>query len=118
MGSCCPCFNNNNNASETHQEVDRVLKYASPLFQQFIVFWAIKKEQMRQLQAQAAEKRMKQTESRGIKNIESVKRQQAAKDQLESLQTNASRNDSGNMRVRLFTTLLQKQTKLKYSQCF
>lgn len=58
---------------------------------------------MRELQAQAAEKRMKENESRGIKNIESVKRQQAIKEQMENMEQNQPKNDSGNLRVkRLF----------------
>ena len=52
---------------------------------------------MRELQAQAAEKRMRENEKRGIKDLDSVKRQQVKKDQLENLQT----NQSGNLKVNL-----------------
>jgi hypothetical protein len=54
---------------------------------------------MRELQAQAAEKRMRENETRGIQNIDSVKRQQAKKDQLETLQT----NQTGNLKVIFLT---------------
>ena len=47
------------------------------------------KERLRELQAQAAEKRMKENESKGIKNLEHVKQQQAkkeAQDKMDSYQ--------------------------------
>ena len=50
---------------------------------------------MRELQAQAAEKRMRENESKGIKNIDSVRRQQAKKEQMDNLQM----NQSGNLKV-------------------
>lgn len=52
---------------------------------------------MRRLQAEAAERRMRENETRGIKDIESVKRQQAKKEQYEKMtdQSNMNRNESG-----------------------
>ena len=58
---------------------------------------SFEKERMRELQAQAAEKRMRENETKGIQNIESVKRQQAKKEQMESMANNA--NQSGNLKV-------------------
>ena len=57
---------------------------------------------MRELQAQAAEKRMRENETRGIKNIDNVKRQQAKKEQTENLQT----NQSGGLKVYFLFKLL------------
>ena len=47
---------------------------------------------------EAAERRMKQNESRGIKDVESVKRQQAAKEQMEKMERNQT-NSEGGLRV-------------------
>ena len=40
------------------------------------------RNKLRELQAQAAEKRMKESQSKGIKNLDAVKRQQAKSDQM------------------------------------
>jgi small VCP/p97-interacting protein len=54
---------------------------------------------MRQLQLEAAERRMRENEARGVKDVESVKRQQQKRDQLEKLERNQTRGDEGNLRV-------------------
>ena len=60
---------------------------------------------MRELQAQAAEKRMRENESKGIKDIESVRRQQAKKEQMDKMQNNQT-NQEGNLKVnRCFLSL-------------
>lgn len=41
---------------------------------------------LRELQAQAAEKRLRENAHKGIKDIEAVKRQQAKRDQRENLE--------------------------------
>ena len=38
---------------------------------------------------------MKENESRGVKDVESVRRQQQKKEQMESLERNQSRSDTG-----------------------
>ncbi len=55
---------------------------------------------MRQLQAEAAERRIKESENRGIKNVESVRRQQEKRNALEALEAKqgTSSND-GNLKV-------------------
>ncbi len=56
---------------------------------------------MRKLQAEAAEKRIRENESKGIKNIESVKRQQQRKDQLENYERNqitSGNNEGGGLK--------------------
>ncbi len=57
------------------------------------------KERLRELQAAAAEKRMRENESKGIKNLENVKRQQARKEEQEKLESYQGSN-SGNLRVK------------------
>lgn len=57
------------------------------------------KERLRELQLQAAERRMKENEHRGVKDVESVKRQQAKKEQMEKMEQNQSRSQEGNLRV-------------------
>jgi len=77
----------------------KIRVYNRSLFSRFLEYiFTLIQERMRELQAQAAEKRMRENETRGIKNIDSVKRQQAKKDQLENLET----NQSGNLRVFFF----------------
>ena len=46
--------------------------------------------------AEAAERRMRENEAKGIKNIESVKRQQLKRDQLNNMQT---ASQDGNLKV-------------------
>lgn len=62
---------------------------------------------MRELQAQAAEKRMQENEKRGVKNVESVKRQQERKNQMENMEDNRIGSGSNNLRV-------QKSKSVKY----
>jgi hypothetical protein len=50
------------------------------------------------LQAQAAEKRMKENESKGIKNLEHVRQQQAKKETQEKMESYQGSN-TGNLRV-------------------
>ena len=66
---------------------------------------------MRELQAQAIEKRLKENETRGIKDIESVKRAQARKEAQENL-ANANTPSQGGLRVSstLTSLLVNKQT--------
>jgi small VCP/p97-interacting protein len=47
---------------------------------------------MRQIQAQAAEKRLRENETRGIKNPEHVKKMQMQKKELEERQNEAARS--------------------------
>ena len=60
---------------------------------------------MRELQAQAAEKRMRENETKGIKDLDSVKRQQAKREQNEKLQNQYTSTD-GNLRVIKLTNII------------
>ena len=53
--------------------------------------------------AEAAERRMRENEAKGIKNIESVKRQQLKRDQLNNMQT---ASQDGNLKVILILFML------------
>lgn len=53
------------------------------------------RNQLRELQAQAAEKRMKESQSKGIKDLNAVKRQQAKSDQMNA---NAALSSGGGLK--------------------
>lgn len=55
---------------------------------------------MRQLQAQAAEKRLRENEARGIKNPEHVKKMQMQKKELEERQNEATRSGNNEQGLR------------------
>ena len=56
-------------------------------------------EKLRELQAAAAEKRIREIESKGIKDLDHLKRQQTKKEQTDRLQTSYSNSENGNLRV-------------------
>ncbi len=55
------------------------------------------------MQLEAAERRMKESEGRGVKDVESVRRQQQKKEQMESLERNQARggDTENNLRVNM-----------------
>lgn len=66
---------------------------------------------MRELQAQAAEKRMRENDKRGIQNLESVRAKQERKNEMEKMQDNQI--GSNNLRVK--SSFLQKKNKFFFN---
>ena len=66
----------------------------------------ILKETMRELQAKAAENRIKENEARGLKDPEHVKRMQAKKKELEERQEHAAMEHGGGGGLKVSALLL------------
>ena len=91
MGNCCGLFGNDDNGYQEHRSDHQSPNRVSLIwllwdeFIEILYLYSFEAE-LRELQAQAAEKRLRENSQKGIKDIDAVKRQQARRDQRDNLE--------------------------------